>query len=65
MIDRKNKKCQVTNYNNLRTFFYPGVPNLGDARGTDVMISWVQSYQWGDAIDVRGMEKLKGWEPFP
>jgi hypothetical protein len=50
-------------------YYRPGVPNLGDAspwgdaRGLKVVFTWVHLYQWGDAIDVKGTQIQKGWEP--
>jgi hypothetical protein len=47
-----------------------GVPNLGDASpwgeaiGLEVMITWVQFYQWGVKFMLGGTWKLKGWEPY-
>jgi hypothetical protein len=40
-----------------------GVPNLGYARGLKAVFTWVHLYQWGDAIDVKGTQIQKGWEP--
>jgi hypothetical protein len=40
-------------------YFRPRVPNLGDARGLKVVLTWVHLYQWGDAFDVRGSADTK------
>jgi hypothetical protein len=49
----KSKKIQESQYSKT------GVPNLGDARGSQVVVFWVQLYQWGDVIDVRGDGEAK------
>jgi hypothetical protein len=34
------------------------VHNMGNARGLEILISWVELYQLGDTIDFRGKEKV-------
>ena len=36
-----------------------GIPNLGDAIGSQVVVFWVQLDQWGDVIDVWGDGEAK------
>ncbi len=43
-------------------YYRPGVPNLGDARGSQVVVFVVQLYQWGDVIDVWGDREAKRLE---
>ncbi len=39
-----------------------GVPNLGDSRGIEAVVTWVYLYQGGTQLMLGGTEELEGWE---